>query len=119
MKKLSLKLALKELKRLGLADTDSRVYIYLSKKGPCEKNDLSDALNLTNHQLCLSINSLMIRGMVSTIPEGSVKYFAIPLEKVLDEFMREAKEQARALQASKKELLSTWRSIIEKNSLNS
>ena len=119
MKKLSLKLALKALKSLGLADTDSQVYVYLSKKGPREKNVLSGALNLTNHQLCLSINSLMTRGMVSTIPEGSVKYFAIPLEKVLEEFMRAAKEQAMALKASKEELLFNWRSMIDKDSSDS
>jgi sugar-specific transcriptional regulator TrmB len=108
-------LALKALKSLGLTDMDAQVYVYLSKKGPHEENDLADALNLTKHQLCLSIDSLLTRGMVSTIPERSTKYFAIPLEKVLDEFMKVTKEQAKALQASRKELLSTWRSMIEKD----
>lgn len=98
---------------------DAQVYVYQSKKGPHEENDLADALNLTKHQLCLSMESLVTRGMVSTIPERSTKYFAVPLEKVLDEFVKAATEQARALQASRKDLLSNWLSMIEKDSANS
>lgn len=112
-------MALKALKSLGLTDMDAQVYVYQSKKGPHEENDLADALNLTKHQLCLSMESLVTRGMVSTIPERSTKYFAVPLEKVLDEFVKAATEQARALQASRKDLLSNWLSMIEKDSANS
>ncbi len=116
---MSIKLALETLKNLGLADIDASVYVYLSKKGPHEQSDLAAALKLTRRQLSRSIQSLETRGMVSTFREDSTKYFAIPFEEVLDEFMKAIKEQARALQASRKELLSTWRSINEKDSSNS
>jgi sugar-specific transcriptional regulator TrmB len=116
---MSLKLALKALRDLGLQETDAQVYIYLAKKGPHKQNDLAVALKLANHQLCASLESLLKRGMVKDFPEDSSKYVAVPFEKVLDEFLNATEEQARALQASRKELLSAWRSLNEKNSSNS
>ena len=116
---MSLKLALKVLRDLGLQETDARVYIYLAKKGPHKQYDLAVALKLANYQLCVSLESLVRRGMVKDFPEDSSKYVAVPFEKVLDEFMKATEEQARALQASRKELLSAWRSINEKDSSNS
>jgi hypothetical protein len=42
----------------------------------------------------------------------------VPLEKVLDQSMKEKNEQAKALQASREELLSNWHTMIEKSSVN-
>ena len=98
---------------------DAQVYVYLAKKGPREGDDLAEALELPRNQLHVCLENLMNRGIVSTVSKDSDKYFAIPLEKVLDEFMKAAKEQAEALQASKRELLSHWRSMIERDSSNS
>jgi hypothetical protein len=39
----------------------------------------------------------------------------VPLEKVLDFFMKTKMEQAKDLQAKKAELLSSWNSMIKKN----
>ena len=98
---------------------DAQVYVYLAKKGPHEEKDIANALKITKRQLCFSLESLMSKGMVSTAPEPSVKYSATALEKVLAQIMKTRKEQAEALQASRDELLSTWRSMIEKDSENS
>ena len=116
---MSLKLALKALERLGLKDVDAQVYIYLAKKGPRGENDLTSALKLTKRQLCLSLESLLIKGMVTASPEHLVKYSAIELEKILDQIMQTKKEQTMALQASKRELLSVWRSFVKKGSSDS
>jgi sugar-specific transcriptional regulator TrmB len=113
VKKLSLELALKALKSLGLTETDAQTYVYLAKKGPHNEDELAFALNITKHQLDHSLESLVTKRMVRTTPERSVKYSAVALEEVLDQYMKATKEQAKALQARRAELLSTWRSIIE------
>jgi sugar-specific transcriptional regulator TrmB len=95
------------------------VYVYLAKKGPHEEKDLANALKLTRHQLCLSLETLLTKKMVRATPERSIKYCAIALEKILDEFMKAAKDQAKALQVSREKLISTWRSMEEKDSSNS
>ncbi len=101
---MSIKLALETLKSLGLTDTAARLYIYLAKKGPHKENVLAVALNLTQSQLNLSLENLMAKGMIGTTPNA--EYFAVPLERVLEDFAEAAKEQAKAMQASRDKLLS-------------
>jgi sugar-specific transcriptional regulator TrmB len=116
MRKVSLELTLKALKSLGLTDTEARVYVYLAKKGPREKNDLANSLNLTNRQLSLTLESLLTKGMINAISEHSPKYSAIALEKVIDQLTKERKKQVKTLQANKEEMLINWRSMIETKS---
>jgi sugar-specific transcriptional regulator TrmB len=118
LKKLSLKKAFKTLRTLGLTDTDAQIYVYLSKKGPREEKNLIDALNINKNQLLSSLRNLVTKGMVKTAPEQSVRYSAIPLEKIIDELTKHAKEQIRTLMESREILLSNWQSIIEKDSQN-
>ncbi len=108
---LSLDRALRALKTLGLTEMDARAYIYLSKRGPHGLDDLADALKVINSRLALSLENLRTRNMVNSAPDPSGKYYAIPLEHVLDEFLKAAKEEAKALQASKDELLRVWRAL--------
>ena len=115
---MSLEKALKTLVSLGLNLMDAQVYVYLAKKGPRERNDLAESLGLPRNQLDLCLENLMNKGIIKTVSEGSDRYFAISFEKVLDDFMKATREKAKALQASKKELLSSWRSMIENNSSN-
>jgi predicted transcriptional regulator len=98
---------------------DARAYIYLSKRGPHGLDDLADALKVTNSRLDLSLDNLRTRNMVDCAPDPSGKYYAIPLERVLDEFLNAAKEEAKALQASKDELLRIWRALNRDASSNS
>ena len=116
---MSLKLAMEALKSIGLTETEAKVYVYLAKEGPLEEKELANTLKLTNNQLTISLEMLLAKGMVNAIPESSTKYFAIAFEKVLDQFMETTKKQAKDLQASKEEILSTWRSMVGKYSANS
>jgi sugar-specific transcriptional regulator TrmB len=114
----SLKLSLKALENLGLTEVDAQVYVYLAKIGPHEKKDLANALKLTKRELCLSLESLFTKGMINKTPEQQIIYSATPLEKIIDELTKMAKEQIEALQTSREELLSNWRSMIKKDSTN-
>jgi sugar-specific transcriptional regulator TrmB len=109
----NLKWALKMLSRFGLSEVDALIYIYLEKKGPQKGNALAYTLNLTKIQLDLGLKNLIDKGMTIAIGERSTIYSAVPLEKVLEEFLNAAEEQARTFQSSREELLSTWRSIRE------
>ena len=116
---MSLELALKALESLGLTGVEAKVYVFLAKKGPHEEKDLANALKLAKPQLRFSIESLLTKGMINTYPKHSVKYSAIELERVLEQFLETKKEQAKILRTTKKELLSTWRSSIKKHSSDS
>jgi sugar-specific transcriptional regulator TrmB len=104
---------------LGLTEWDAKVYIFLAKKGPHGEMDLINTMKLTKQQLHISLRNLEAKGMVITSLEPLVQFSAISLERVIDQFMKARKEQAKALQASRKELLSNWRSMIKNNTATS
>ncbi len=110
--------ALKALTSLGLSEADAKAYIYLAKKGPQECKDLAKALKLTKHQLCLCLERLFLRKMVTVTTEQTIKYSAIELEKILDGFVQSGNEQVKALQLSSNDLLLAWHGMIEKNSID-
>jgi len=77
---------------------------------------LSFALSISKPQLHLTLKTLLDKHMICAVPENSVKYSAYSFEKVLNDFMKQTKQQAKALKAKRAELLSTWRSTIEDSS---
>ena len=94
------------LTQLGVSNADAQVYVYLSKKGPLTEKDLSKALKLNKRQLHWSLKNLKSKDMVNCITEH--RFTAIALEVILDQHIKTNKEQASALQASKKDFLSNW-----------
>ncbi len=109
---MNLEKALKTLTSLGLSEVDAKLYVYLSKNGPKEEKELASAQNLTKHKVCLILDSLVNRGIVMVVPERSI-YFAVPFEKLLDEYIKTTKEQSETLKASRSTLISLWHSVNE------
>ena len=106
---MSLEKALKALASLGLSEVDAKLYVYLAKKGPHGKKDLASAQNLTKHKLCLILDRLATRGIVLAVPEHST-YYAVPFEKVLDEFLKTSIKEVRDLEAKRQAILDAWHS---------
>lgn len=103
------------LAKLGFTDTDTKVYICLAKKGPQKGKDLSTSLKMTRQQLYPCLKNLQKKGIVDASCNRPALFYALPFEKVLDLIVQVNKEKAKALQASKEELLSTWRSLTERD----
>jgi sugar-specific transcriptional regulator TrmB len=106
---------LKTLVNLGFGKCDAEVYVFLSEMGPQEGKVIADALKLPKQQLYRSLKNLQFRGMVSASLRQSARFSATPLEKVIDSLIEAKKEQAVALQESKEQLLSSWRTKILKD----
>ena len=77
--------------------------------------EIASALNLSEKKTHMSLKDLQSLSIVKASIEYPLEFVAMPFEKVIDLFIEVKKEQAIALQASKEELLSTWRSITEKD----
>jgi sugar-specific transcriptional regulator TrmB len=107
---------LKTLIGLGLSGVEAEVYLFLAQAGPVKVREIVKTLKFPKQQVYRSLESLQTRGLVKASQKLTTQYAAVSLEKILDQFMKEKQEQAKALQASKKELLSNWRFIIQKNS---
>jgi sugar-specific transcriptional regulator TrmB len=106
---------LKTLVGLGLTQVEAEVYLFLAQTGPAEEKDIAQPLRLRKRQLDRGLESLKCKGCIKATLEHSTRFSAVPLEKVLDFFMKTKMEQAKDLQAKKAELLSSWNSMIKKN----
>lgn len=109
---MSLKRVLRLLENSGFARTEAEVYIYLAKKGPKRKQDLTDSLNMAEQQLCGSLQNLQSRGIVTATVEQAELFFAVPFEKVLDSIVKTNIEKANSIEKTKHELLAGWQSNI-------
>lgn len=105
---------LKLLESFGLARTEAEVYVYLAKKGPRNKQDLADALQIAEQQLHESLKSLQSRGVVTATVEQSALFSAVAFEKVLDLIVDVNIKRASAIKQAKEELLARWRSNISR-----
>ena len=106
---------LKLLETFGLARTDAEVYIYLAKKGPKRKEDLSTVFEVTEQQLYSSLKNLQSKGIVTATVEKSALFSAVAFERVLDLLVKVNIEQAKAVEETKNELLTSWRSMSERD----
>jgi sugar-specific transcriptional regulator TrmB len=102
---------LKTLSDLGLTKLDSKIYIYLAKKGPQKGKEISKALKVQRQQVYRSLKNLRSRAIVSATLERPARFSAVPFEKVLDLFIRAKLEEAQTIQQEKSKLLSSWQAI--------
>ena len=107
---------LKTLVGLGFSEVEAEVYIFIAQTGPVKGRDIAKTLKLYKKKVYRSLKTLRAKQMVSATYERPAQFFAVPLEKVLDRFMKAKIMQAEGLQASRKELLSSWRLIMKQNS---
>ena len=113
---LSLERVIKALVSLGLSQTDAEVYVHLATTGPATARNIICNLTFNKRQVYRSLKRLQSRGITITSDEHPSEFSALPFEEVLDLLVEVKREQAKALQESKKEVLSNWRKIVEENS---
>ena len=109
---------LNTLTSLGFKETDAQVYVFLTKEGFQEARDIANALELYEGQLYRSLKNLQAKGIINTSPDLPTRFSAVPFEKVLDLLMKASKEQKKALQENKEQLLFTWQSITRKEPIS-
>ena len=100
---------------LGIKRLDAEIYLYLATTGPKKGQAVSNELKISKTQVYRSLKELQSKGMVNSSSEYPASFSAVLFDKVSDLLVRTKKEQIKALKASKEELLSTWRSITEKD----
>ncbi len=89
------------LRIIGLTQIEAQVYVCLAKKGPCNVRQLADALRLNAQLLHASLKNLESKGFVNQTNEVSAVFLAVPLEEILDNFVRTNLEQAQNLERLK------------------
>ena len=112
---MSLQRVLRMLEGFGLSRTDAEVYIYLAKKGPKSEKALANSLRLTKQELCRSLKNLQSKRAITVAIEKPALFSALTFEALLDLWTQASFEQAHAINETKKELLSKWRSSVRRD----
>jgi sugar-specific transcriptional regulator TrmB len=102
---------LRTLLSLGLTEMDAKVYIFLAKKGMQKALEISRTLKMNKEQLYRSLKKLQSRGLVTATLEHPARFSAIPIEKVLDLFIKAKMEEAQEIQRDRNEILSIFNSM--------
>ena len=109
---------LKTLVSLGFKQKEAQVYVHLAVNGPMRAQDIAKALDTQKLQVYRNLRKLRSKEVVKATSNLPAEFAAVSFEKVLDVFMKAAAEQAKAFQASKEELIASWRSMNQKESDN-
>ena len=110
---------IKALKGLGLSSVDVQVYIYLARTGPQKMREIASALKLPENKVDRSLKELQTISIVKASIEYPMEFVAMPFEEVIDLFIEVKKEQAKTMQQSREELLSSWKATIKKETAKS
>ena len=105
---------LKAIIDLGLSQVDAEVYIFLAKMGPQKGRNIADALKLYKQQLYRSLRNLQRKGLASATCERPAEFSVVSFERVIDMYIKVKTEEAQALQETREDLLSAWRSMKTK-----
>ncbi len=99
------------LLNLGLTEMDSKVYVFLAKKGLQKALDVSKSMRMNKEQLYRSLRKMQSKGLVTATLEHPARFSAVPFEEVLDLFIKAKMEEAHEIQRDKDEILSIWKSL--------
>jgi sugar-specific transcriptional regulator TrmB len=103
------------LQVFGLRRAEVQVYIFLAKKGPCTGKDLIKGLKLTKQQVYLILKNLRKKGVAKFTLTRPLVFSAVPIERILDAFIKANIEETQHMIQNKEALLSSWRSLTEKD----
>jgi sugar-specific transcriptional regulator TrmB len=103
----------KALRGLGLSSVDAQVYVFLARTGHQKIREIALALNLSESKAHRSLKDLQNTSIVKASIEYPLEFVAVPFEEVINLFIEIRKEQAKAIQENKEELLSSWRKVIK------
>lgn len=115
MKKLSLERIFKTLVELGLSETDSKVYILVSFKGPMHARKIVEELKITKQQLYAILKKLKNKNIIETSNSRPSLISSIPFEVILKILIDSKIDEASDIQEKKEELISDWQAVSWNN----
>jgi len=101
-----------KLLEYGLTEPESRVYVYLAKRGSTPAGEIAKALNLQRGQTYNILKALQEKGVVETVASKPTKFSAIPLRKALDILIQAHRQRQHLMESIRPELLSAWESTL-------
>ncbi len=97
------------LNEYGLNESESRIYLYLSKNGATGAGKISQALSIGRSQSYGILKGLQEKGLVYSVPVRPVRFDAVELPKALNILIEAHRSRERVMQKIKERVLSSWK----------
>ncbi|MFX1301034.1 MAG: TrmB family transcriptional regulator [Promethearchaeota archaeon] len=101
------------LRSFGVTEKETEVYILLAKKGIHKTGYIAKQLRTNSGLVYRILKSLQKKGLVEATLEYPTRYTAVPLEKVIDVFIKSKRDEVAQIEKAKKDLLSDWKKISQ------
>jgi sugar-specific transcriptional regulator TrmB len=101
------------LRKIGLSEKETDVYIFISKKGTVTGTEITRQLKMNKGQTYRLLKSLQRKGAVETTLEYPIRFVPVPFEKIIDAYIKSKREEVDLIETSKKALLEDWKKISE------
>ncbi|MEJ2244455.1 MAG: helix-turn-helix domain-containing protein [Candidatus Bathyarchaeota archaeon] len=101
----------KTLLDIGFSDKEAQIYIYLGKRGPQNGRTIVKQLKINKGQVYRSLKSLQKNGAIECTLEYPARFTAVPLESVIDSYVKSKREEVDNIEKTKKDLISDWNNI--------
>lgn len=98
---------------LGLTDQQSKIYVFLAKKGAKKASEVAKLLNLPRTHTYNLLNSLQKRGLVSCTMNYPIRFVATPLDRAVKTILDMEKQKLVSFESQSKLLLDAWSSIAD------
>jgi len=108
--------AIKALMNLKLSLGEAKAYLYLAINGPQKATELANVLKTHKKQVYRSLRGLQRKGYVSVAYVHTCSFKAEPFEKIVDLSIKIKNEEAQTILLNKQEIISQWKSMMEKES---
>jgi len=92
------------LKKLGLTQNESKVYLYLNKNGTKKAKEIAQNQKIPRTQTYHLLTALQNKGIVVVISGRITKFEGIEFEKVLDILINNEQKRIEGLQLMRNEL---------------
>ena len=101
------------LRSYGVTEKETEVYLFLVKKGAQKASQITRALKKNKGQIYRILKNLQNKDLIESTLEYPTRYVAVPLERVIDSFIKSKKEEFIKIKESKSDLISDWKKISQ------
>lgn len=102
------------LNDLGLSKRKADIYLFLSKKGVQKAQSIAAHLDIDRAQTYRLLRSLKEMGVLEETIEAPTRYIAIPVEDLIESYLKDKKSEIDSLEADKEKIVSYFSSISKK-----
>lgn len=99
------------LRDFGLTDTESEVYLFLSKHGASKGTQVAKQLGKDKAQVYHALKKLLSKGIVESTLESPIRFSPVEFEKIVESTIKSKKDEAVRIENTKQELFNYWKSL--------